>query len=202
VDAWVVKLGGSLAESAALSEWLAVLARAGRGRTIVVPGGGPFADAVRAAQRRSGLDDSTAHSMALLAMDQYGHQLAAMGNRAFPGTFTLTDTRPRIDAALAASSVAVWLPARMTDAEPHLPREWDLTSDSIAAWFAGVLHARGLVLVKSVALPEQLEMQELVQRSWVDARFPESAAAAGVPVRVFGAGQQALLEQLLASRQS
>jgi aspartokinase-like uncharacterized kinase len=199
VDAWVVKLGGSLAESAALSEWLAALARAGRGRAVVVPGGGPFADAVRAAQHRWGFDDSAAHSMALLAMDQFGYQLAAMGNRAFPGTFTLADTRGRIDAALAASSVAVWLPARMTDAEPRLPREWDLTSDSIAAWLAGILRARGLALVKSVALADQPEMRELLERGWVDARFPEFAAAAGAPFRLLGAGQQALLEQLLAS---
>jgi aspartokinase-like uncharacterized kinase len=199
VDAWVVKLGGSLADSAALSDWLAALGRAGRGRAVVVPGGGPFADAVRTAQRRCGFDDSTAHSMALLAMDQFGHQLAAMGNRTSAGTFMLADTRARIEAALAATSVAVWLPARMTDAEPHLPRDWDLTSDSIAAWLAGVLRARGLALLKSVAVAEQPEMRELLERGWVDARFPEFAAASGVPFRLLGAGQHALLEQLLAS---
>ena len=86
---WVVKLGGSLARSEALRGWLAVLARAGRGRAVVVPGGGRYADAVRAEQQRWGFDDSTAHSMALLAMDQYGHQLAAIGNQAAPRTFEI-----------------------------------------------------------------------------------------------------------------
>jgi aspartokinase-like uncharacterized kinase len=199
VDAWVVKLGGSLAESEALGDWLAVLARAGRGRAVIVPGGGPFADAVRAVQRRWDFDDSTAHSMALLAMDQYGHQLAAIGNRAFPGAFTLADTPARIHAALDARSVTVWLPARMTDAEPALPRDWNLTSDSIAAWFARVQRARGLALVKSVALTEQPDLRELVERGWLDRRFPEFAAAAGVPFRLLGAGQHALLEELLGS---
>ena len=43
---------------------------------VLVPGGGPFADAVRAAQPRMGFDDRAAHAMALLAMEQYGCALA------------------------------------------------------------------------------------------------------------------------------
>ena len=45
----VVKLGGSLHASPALAHWLTALKRYPRPLTIV-PGGGPFADAVRAAQ--------------------------------------------------------------------------------------------------------------------------------------------------------
>ena len=45
-------------------------------RIVVVPGGGPFADAVRDFDRSLGLSPHTAHWMALLAMDQYGHVLA------------------------------------------------------------------------------------------------------------------------------
>ena len=33
---------------------------------IVVPGGGPFADAVRASQAEIGFDDAAAHEMAML----------------------------------------------------------------------------------------------------------------------------------------
>ena len=39
---------------------------------LVVPGGGPFADAVRAVDEQVGLDDATAHALALRAMDQLG----------------------------------------------------------------------------------------------------------------------------------
>jgi aspartokinase-like uncharacterized kinase len=49
----VVKLGGSLHDAAELGGWLAALAEAPGPARVVVPGGGPFADAVRAAQERS-----------------------------------------------------------------------------------------------------------------------------------------------------
>jgi len=56
----VVKLGGSFAYSDYLQDWIEALA-ACAGRVVVVPGGGPFDDAVRLAQRqmrhRSGLAD-------------------------------------------------------------------------------------------------------------------------------------------------
>ena len=76
---WIVKIGGSLAAGpAALGRWLLAL-EAGRRRVVVVPGGGPFADTVRSAQAELGFDDSTAHRMALLAMEQYGMALCALG---------------------------------------------------------------------------------------------------------------------------
>ena len=48
-DALIVKLGGSHAFAAHLKDWLGAIAE-GAGRVVIVPGGGPFADAVRAAQ--------------------------------------------------------------------------------------------------------------------------------------------------------
>ena len=41
-----------------------------------MPGGGPFADAVREFDRAMGLSSDAAHWMAILAMDQYAHVLA------------------------------------------------------------------------------------------------------------------------------
>src|SRR2546426_2358433 len=67
----VIKLGGSFAFSADLGDWIAAIA-ACAGRVVIVPGGGPFADVVRAAQVQMGFDDRAAHRMALLAMAQYG----------------------------------------------------------------------------------------------------------------------------------
>lgn len=73
---WVVKLGGSLAASDRLPDWLRSLA--GRSDLVLVPGGGPFADQVRAMQARWGFDDATAHHLALLAMEQFGRMLCAL----------------------------------------------------------------------------------------------------------------------------
>ena len=57
---------------------LAALATAGQARRLlVVPGGGPFADSVRAVDRQHRLSDDAAHWMAILAMDQYAHLIAS-----------------------------------------------------------------------------------------------------------------------------
>ena len=78
---WVVKLGGSLQSFPGLRDWVRLIAEQGGGRVVLVPGGGQFADAVRAAQRTAGFDDRTAHGMALFAMEQYGLMLAALAPR-------------------------------------------------------------------------------------------------------------------------
>jgi 5-(aminomethyl)-3-furanmethanol phosphate kinase len=195
---WVVKLGGSLAGSDVLRGWLAALDRAGRGRAVVVPGGGPYADAVRTEQRRWGFDDSAAHSMALLAMDQYGHQLAALGNQASPKSFETARTRSDICFALERGAVAVWIGSRMAESDAALPRDWDLTSDSLAAWLAAALGASGLALVKSVQVEgDEISAAALAAREWVDARFPDFVCGARFETRVFGVGQEALLERTL-----
>ena len=55
----------------------AIAAAAVERRLLVVGGGGPFADTVRRIDLRFRLPDETAHWMAVLAMDQYAHLLAA-----------------------------------------------------------------------------------------------------------------------------
>jgi dihydroneopterin aldolase len=76
-------------------------------------------------------------------MDQYAHVLAqCLGC----GTF-VTNVR-EVRTALDAGRVPVLAPSKwLREADP-LPHSWDVTSDSIAAWVAGAVGARRLVLVK------------------------------------------------------
>lgn len=106
---------------------------------VVVPGGGRFADEVRRADRRFALADSAAHWMAILAMDQYGHLLAGLAS----GAVLARSRRELAPGGLNVLAPSAWL----LRADP-LPHSWDVTSDSIAAWFARVLGARRLMLVK------------------------------------------------------
>jgi aspartokinase-like uncharacterized kinase len=147
---WVVKLGGSLAGSGLLRPWLAALA--GRTDLVLVPGGGPFADAVRAAQPRLGFDDATAHHLALLAMEQYGRALCALQ----PGLAPAANPEEILN-RLGSGLTPVWVPAAMVLADPGLRLGWDLTSDSLAAWLCGRLGAKALLLVKSCALNDLLD---------------------------------------------
>jgi len=141
----VVKIGGGvLVDIEAYDGVLAAVAAAARARRLViVPGGGPFADAVRSVDRQMALPESAAHWMAVLAMDQHAHLIAAR-----IGDAALVDRPPAIAAAIDAGRVAVLAPSRwLREADP-LPHSWEVTSDSIAAWIAGRLGARRLVLVK------------------------------------------------------
>jgi 5-(aminomethyl)-3-furanmethanol phosphate kinase len=170
---WIVKLGGSLAHSPQLRRWLAVLAGAG-GAVVIVPGGGPFADQVRALQKRRRFDDATAHHMALLAMEQYGRMLAG-----FQQGLCAAASRAEIARARRAGLTAVWMPTRMALADPAIPASWDITSDSLAAWLARKLRADRLVLVKSVATAESsVPAAVLARRGVVDPAFPGYLARA------------------------
>jgi 5-(aminomethyl)-3-furanmethanol phosphate kinase len=138
---WVIKVGGSLgARPAQLRRLMEILAGAARRHwLVVVPGGGSFADAVRRADRRFALGDSPAHWMAILAMDQYGYLLARLA----PGAALVRSRRELLPGRLNVLAPSAWL----QQADP-LPHSWEVTSDSIAAWFAGILGARRLMLVK------------------------------------------------------
>jgi len=139
----VAKIGGSLWRSPLLSRWVAAFA-AWPGPVTIVPGGGPFADAVRATQGPMRFSDRAAHEMALLAMEQYGLALCDLFS-----DLVLAAT-PREAAAMSAQGrTPVWRP-RALALESGLPASWDLTSDSLAAWYARESGAPELLLIKSV----------------------------------------------------
>lgn len=125
----VVKLGGSLLDCA--PSLVPLLAAAPR-PLLLVPGGGPFADAVRT------LDPApdAAHWMACAAMEQVGLYLASLG-------------LPGVEALRVPDAPSVLLPYRLLrDCDP-LPHSWRVSSDTIAAWCAAELGCE-LLLAKSV----------------------------------------------------
>jgi aspartokinase-like uncharacterized kinase len=143
----VIKIGGGLAAiPRALDRVCAAVGKASREyRLVVVPGGGPFADAVREFDTQAGLSADAAHWMAILAMDQYAHALAER----IPGA-VLVDEPGMISEAVCDGRVAVLAPSRWMRSADVLPHRWEVTSDSIAAFIAGALDAVRLVLVKPV----------------------------------------------------
>jgi aspartokinase-like uncharacterized kinase len=162
---WVIKLGGSLWGSDRLPSWLEALAAA---KVVVVPGGGPFADQVRAAQGRWRFDDHAAHAMAILAMAQYGWMLTGICPKLRPASGF-----GELTAEIDAGRSAVWLPDLADLPESEIPASWDVTSDSLAAWLAGRLGVRRLLLVKSAALPGgSVPAERCVAAGWVDPAFP------------------------------
>lgn len=165
---WIVKLGGSLAGDPLLPDWLDMLSDCGRGRVVIVPGGGPFADRVREAQQHWEFDDAAAHRMSILAMEQYGHMLVGLCPALTPAA-----APSRLFAVLKGAGVAVWLPSLMLADAEAVPQNWSITSDSLAAWLAQQISAQALVLVKSCPVPQQADSTELARLGIVDPAFPE-----------------------------
>jgi aspartokinase-like uncharacterized kinase len=148
----VVKLGGGLlAHAGHFDAALAAISVAATLRPLlIVPGGGPFADVVRDVDRRLRPGDDASHWMAVLAMDQYAHLIAAKLADAVivAGTGEIADAIN----ARPGGQVPVLAPYRWLRETDPLPHSWDVTSDSIAAWVAGRVGARRLVFVKPPGL--------------------------------------------------
>src|SRR5437667_10192160 len=134
----VVKVGGGLLGTAgAFQLVIEALTAFRRGRRLaVLPGGGPFAEAVRQMFKRIKIGEDAAHWMAVLGMDQYAHALAARLREA-----TLVDGNGGISAAIHAGRLPVLAPYRWLRAADPLPHSWEGTSDTIPAWLAGELRA-------------------------------------------------------------
>jgi aspartokinase-like uncharacterized kinase len=155
-DPVVVKIGGGLLAAgllpAACAEALALGA-------VVVPGGGPFADAVRAVDARVGLPDAVAHRLALVAMDQFGAVLAQLGVAPIGAVATFAD-------------------------RPDIPESWDVTSDSLAVLHAAAIGAREAILLKAVDADPGATAAELAAAGVVDAYLPEAVRRTGVRATV------------------
>ncbi len=168
----VVKLGGSLQHDALLPAWLELLASRG-GRVVVVPGGGRFADAARAAQAHWQFSDLAAHDMAVLGMAQ----MATLMHGLAPA-LALAESEPRLVELLARGEPALWRPLDLLRAEADDSTHWGVTSDSLALALAVRLRAARLLVVKSCTLEPGRTLDELSEAGVLDAEFAARARAA------------------------
>ncbi len=203
----VIKVGGSLGQSRKLADLTARLSELGRRHKIlIIPGGGAFANVIRDYDRRFGLDGDAGHWMAILAMDQYGHLISSLipDSELVQG---LADARN----VLASGRVPVLLTYNLLFQTDVLPRSWDVTSDSIAAWVAGMAGARQLVLLKSVdglftdnpcshanvELLEKIDLNQLIRCRGVDRYFASILRKYRLDVWVVNGKHPERLTQLL-----
>jgi aspartokinase-like uncharacterized kinase len=153
----VVKLGGSLSHSQALVNCLYAIAGNSQVKTVIVPGGGDFANQVRLAQQRWRFNDEIAHAMAILAMQQM-----ALLFKGLQPAFILASSISAIEQALAAQVPIIWSPCIEQLNQANIKASWQITSDSLAAWLAQELNADQLQVVKAATI----ETQNLAQLAW------------------------------------
>lgn len=187
----VLKLGGSLAQSGQLQSIIALTTRAQR-PVIIVPGGGPFADSVRALQPNLGFDDPTAHALALLGMDQMGLYIASLDP-----ALTTCQTLQQFSHALQAGKIPVWLPYALQHNDATLPTDWTVTSDTLAARLAERISGASLALVKSCSVPPDAGLDHLTALGIVDPAFATIVRRTHLTWGVYGAGDEPLLAKRL-----
>jgi 5-(aminomethyl)-3-furanmethanol phosphate kinase len=170
----VWKIGGSVLARPELRQRVLDWQRLWTGSEMVwVVGGGVAADTVREWDRIHLLGDAAAHDLALSAMDFNSGLLchllpeASLVRNGLELEMTLASHRP---AVLCAGSFFPWAEH---ESQKQLPRSWQLTSDSLAAWAARYVQAERLVLVKSIAIDADSSLLHLVQKGLVDPLFPE-----------------------------
>ncbi len=161
----VIKLGGSLAASGALLQCLDKIENRNRNaRTVIVPGGGSFAEQVRLAQERWQFDDKTAHQMAILAMQQMALLFKGLKND-FVIVHTVADIQKY------GHPITIWSPDVDELDNAGISSSWNITSDSLSAWLAQQLRANELILVKSATIDASLSLPELAELNIVDSAF-------------------------------
>ncbi len=188
----VVKIGGSLETAPGLRALLALLADYGHTGIIIAPGGGRFADRVRAEQRVTGMDDADAHRLAIRAMEQYATVLCGLEPRLYP-IAGISEIR----GAGGESTAPVWLPGKQLAGQHDIPANWQVTSDSLSLWFAGKINAEALILLKSVPNKTN-DAQALAASGYLDEYFPEMMKkTAPRTITCIGIDQQEILKQTL-----
>lgn len=180
----VVKVGGSLILQ--IPSIIPVL-RASPRPLLIVPGGGPFADAVRKSQA----SNDAAHWMAIAAMDQYGWIIAQNGLKT-TGMVAIPE------------QTSVFLPYCSMRRYDPLPHTWDVTSDTIAAWVAKSLGIPLLVLKSVDGIMKDDVLQEQItgplESESVDPFFISFVIDNRIPVLVMNGMHCHRLEQFLAGK--
>jgi aspartokinase-like uncharacterized kinase len=176
----VVKIGGSLLDYPRLVEaWNEWLFREPRMATVVIGGGGPYADLIRDWDRRFLLGEETAHWMCVASMNI----TATLLHQRLSGVSFIDDWQSLGEwigsgqlHATTVFSVESFLKTIEEDLPgDQLPRSWAVSSDSIAARVAEAMGAEELVLGKSTSPSPARDWQQLSDEGFVDQYFPEIA---------------------------
>jgi len=147
MNATLVKVGGSLALQC---EKLRILCKrlndfSKTQQFVVIPGGGEFADTVRAVDLRFNLSCRVAHRMAIVSMDQYGLLLFDLMDNSIP-----ISKFEEVENVLDLGRLPIFLPSSLMINEDPLENSWYVTSDAIAVYLASRLRISKVLLVTDV----------------------------------------------------
>ncbi len=156
--------------------WIKFITDHFRGRAIIVPGGGLFADHIRSVQKNYKLEDDIAHDMALYSMSQMALLISSIDRI----SLHFCNTKHEINGVIEDNKVPIIGTFDFLKKKIGPPnRNWSITSDSIALLISKELQLNTLLIVKScwcsfidskIAL-NQIKVNKLVSLGILDASF-------------------------------
>ena len=170
------KLGGSLLNSGFMKIWIKFITNHFKGRAIIIPGGGLFANHIRAVQKDYNLENDIAHDMALYSMSQMGLLISSMDRI----NLHFCSTKHEISRVIEDNKVPIigsfdFLKTRIGSSN----KDWSITSDSIALLISEELQLNTLLIVKSCLCSfidskislSQIKVNKLVSLGILDTSF-------------------------------
>ncbi|MFW9899218.1 MAG: hypothetical protein ACFFDO_08155 [Candidatus Thorarchaeota archaeon] len=112
---------------------------------VIIPGGGSYANLIRAIDKDLNIGDDLAHWMAIFTMDFNGIKII----KKFPEIKWFKDFNA-LEESLMGRSISLFLPYDYLIKVDELPHSWDVTSDSIAVFLASKLGLNCCILIKDV----------------------------------------------------
>ena len=160
---WVLKIGGSWITNPNLTTLLKRLDKKKKGKIIIVAGGGCFADSVRFAFKKTRMSEKLANTLALKSTEIFCSYLKDINKK----LFLTTNKR------FKANSLNVWLPSVILSKQKSFKKNWDSTSDSVAAWLSNDIKADGLVFIKSLKKFNRVnKLGDLQKKNIIDKNTP------------------------------
>ena len=156
---WVLKIGGSWITNPNLTTLLKRLYKKKTGKIIIVAGGGCFADAVRFAFKKTKMSEKLANTLALKSTEIFCSYLKDINKKIY-----LTTNR-----RFRENLLNVWLPSSILSNEKSFKKNWNSTSDSVAAWLSTNIKADGLVFIKSLKKTKKInKLGDLQKKNIID----------------------------------
>jgi hypothetical protein len=143
----LIKIGGSLADTPKNLRRLCrnIGFNGKKHKMFIVPGGSNFVDVVRDFDKKYSLTKETSHRMSILGMNQYGFLL----NDLIPNSQLFHQLKDYTK-ILKTKKIPIIQPAQYMFRKDPLDNSWNVTSDSIAIYFAKQLQLNDAIIVTDV----------------------------------------------------
>ena len=172
----LIKLGGSLINSGFVKIWIKFITDHLKAKAIIIPGGGLFANHVRAVQKDYNFENDIAHDMALYSMSQMALLISSIDRI----SLHFCNTKHEISGVIEDNKVPIIGTFDFLKKRIGFPnKNWSITSDSIALLISKELQLNTVLIVKScwcsfvdskIAL-NQIKVNKLVSLGILDASF-------------------------------